>query len=196
MYNKVCFKAREVWGEGGHNRQLQASTLCSAGFEGGARMSVESVRSFFAYGRWANRRLLEAAGELSADELDFDLRGSFASIKGTLRHLLWGERSWLRFWREDDFGPDLSPADIPDLPSIVDSWAALEKEQDVFARELSEEKLRSPRRVDDDSYVLEELIQHCSNHSTHHRGQVVLMLRQLGRTPPDTGFRQFLAANR
>jgi uncharacterized damage-inducible protein DinB len=159
-------------------------------------MSVESVRTFFAYGHWANRRLLKAAGELSADELDRDLLGSFASIRGTLRHLLWGERSWFRFWREGDFGPDLSPTDFPDLPSIVDSWAALEKEQDAFARELTEEKLRSPRPVDDDAYVLEELIQHCSNHSTHHRGQVVLMLRQLGRTPPDTGLRQFLAANR
>jgi len=159
-------------------------------------MSVQSVRTFFAYSRWANRRLLQAAGELSADELGRDLRGSFASITGTLRHLLWGERSWLRFWREDDFGPELSPADFPDLPSIVETWTALEKDQDAFARELTEEKLRSPRMVDEDSYVLEELIQHCLNHSTHHRGQVVSMLRQLGRTPPNTGFRQFLTANR
>src|SRR6202035_1722093 len=112
--------------KGVYRRQLQTSTLCSAGLEGGPRMSVESVRTFFAYGRWANRRLLEAAGELSADELDFDLRGCFASIKGTLRHLLWAERSWFRFWREDDFGPDLSPTDFPDLASIVDGWAALE----------------------------------------------------------------------
>ncbi len=159
-------------------------------------MNAESVRTFFAYNRWANRLLLQAAGELSAEELDRDLRGSFQSIKGTLRHLIWGERSWLRFWRERSFGPDLSPADFPDLPSILESWTALEQEQGVLLRELDDEKLGTPWPVEEDAYVLGELIQHAFNHSTHHRGQLVHMLRQLGKTPPETGFRQFLTENR
>jgi uncharacterized damage-inducible protein DinB len=45
-------------------------------------------------------------------------------------------------------------------------------------------------------YVLGELIQNILTHSTHHRGQVVHMLRQLGKTQPDTGFRHFLTKNR
>jgi uncharacterized damage-inducible protein DinB len=71
----------------------------------------------------------------------------------------------------------------------------LEDEQGAFARGLSDESLPGRRDVDEDSYALRELIQHALNHSTHHRGQVVLMLRQLGKTPPDTGFRQFLTAS-
>ena len=158
-------------------------------------MDVQSARTFFAYNRWANRRLLQAAGELSVEELDRDLRASFTSIKGTLRHLLWGERSWLRFWQEGSFGPDLSPTEFPDLASILAGWTVLEEEQGAFARTLGDESLAGRRDVDEDSYALRELIQHALNHSTHHRGQVVLMLRQLGKTPPDTGFRQFLTAS-
>lgn len=159
-------------------------------------MDVESARTSFAYNRWANRLLLDAVAELSPEALDRDLRGSFASIKGTLQHLLWGERSWLRFWRDDDFGPELEPGEFPDLPSIVAGWNALEEEKDAFLRGLTDQKLGERRDVDEDSYVLGELFQHALNHSTHHRGQIVLMLRQLGRTPPGTGFRQFLTTNR
>jgi uncharacterized damage-inducible protein DinB len=159
-------------------------------------MTLQSVRTWFAYNRWANRRLLAASGELSAEERGRNLNGSFGSLHGTLRHLLWGERSWLRFWKGDDFGPDLGPDDLPDLPSIEAEWEALDRERDAFVAALDEAQLTAPRSVDEDAYVLGELLQHCLNHSTHHRGQIVLMLRQLGRVPPETGFRQFLTASR
>jgi uncharacterized damage-inducible protein DinB len=170
--------------------------VCFVSLETSAGVDLKDVQTGFAYSRWANQRLLKAAGELSGEELNRDLRGSFASVCGTLRHLLWGERSWLRFWREGSFGPELSPTDFPDLRSIVASWKSLEEEKAAFARELTDETLRAPRAVDEDSYVLGELIHHALNHSTHHRGQVVHMLRQLGKTPPGTGFRQFLTKNR
>jgi len=159
-------------------------------------MNLQEVRVFFGYNRWANRLLLQAVSELPTEVFDRDLRGSFASIKGTLRHLQWGERAWLRFWNEGSTGPDLSPTDLPDLPSLEAGWTKLERDQDLFVRELTEERLRAPCPVEENSYTLGELIQHSLNHSTHHRGQVVLMLRQLGRTPPGTGFRQYLTASR
>jgi uncharacterized damage-inducible protein DinB len=37
------------------------------------------------------------------------------------------------------------------------------------------------------------LLQHLANHSTYHRGQVALMMRQLGAEPLPTDFHVFLA---
>src|SRR5262245_66445578 len=123
-------------------------------------MNAQEVLTFFAYSRWAHRRLLQAVGELSTEEQDRDLRASFASIKGTLRHLVWGERGWLQFWKHGSFVPDLLPTELSDLTSIVTAWTALEEEQDAFTSELTDEKLRAPCPVDENTYVLGELIQH------------------------------------
>jgi uncharacterized damage-inducible protein DinB len=43
---------------------------------------------------------------------------------------------------------------------------------------------------------LAHLMQHVANHSTYHRGQVALMLRQLGAEPAATDFHVFLAEGR
>jgi uncharacterized damage-inducible protein DinB len=42
------------------------------------------------------------------------------------------------------------------------------------------------------TYPLADLIHHLLNRSTYHRGQVALLLRQLGRTPPATDYWLFL----
>ncbi|MBZ5601021.1 MAG: DinB family protein, partial [Acidobacteriia bacterium] len=41
---------------------------------------------------------------------------------------------------------------------------------------------------------LAHLMQHLANHSTYHRGQVAMMLRQLGATAQGTDFAEFLLA--
>ena len=40
-------------------------------------------------------------------------------------------------------------------------------------------------------YALGHMMQHVVNHSSYHRGQVVTLLRQLGRTPPNTDFLEY-----
>ena len=58
---------------------------------------------------------------------------------------------------------------------------------------LAQQELDSSRTLDATTYTLGELIQHALNHSTYHRGQVALLLRQLGHTPPFTDYHDFLA---
>jgi uncharacterized damage-inducible protein DinB len=43
---------------------------------------------------------------------------------------------------------------------------------------------------------LAHLIEHLANHSTYHRGQIALMMRQLGAAPLATDFHMFLVSDK
>jgi uncharacterized damage-inducible protein DinB len=174
-------------------KEPRSGPVCS---EREREMDLGDVRTGIAYNRWANRRLLDAARGLTEEELDRDLGGSFGSIRGALRHVLWGEIGWLSYWRNREFVSELTPEELPDLRSIVAEWDRHEEEKAAFVRGLTEADLARPWPVDADGYVLGELIQNVLVHSIHHRGQIVHMLRELGHTPPQTGFRHFLTETR
>ena len=155
-------------------------------------MTVEQLRLLVAYNRWANNRLLEAASALSVEELECDQRASFGSLHGTLIHILWGERGWLQLWQQGTFLPDPTAGDYPDLASIRSEWGRHDEAYATYLHGLTQAELDAPRAVRANTYALGELVQHILNHSTYHRGQVTLLLRQLGHKPPSTDYRRFL----
>ena len=159
-------------------------------------MNIQDVRTLFAYDRWANQRLLAAATRLTPADFTRELGASFGSVRGTLLHILWGERRWLRFWRDGSLIPDPVLNDFSDPASLDVSWSNLERDRQAFVVELTEEQLAARLTVRGQEFTLGELIQHILNHSTYHRGQVVLLLRQLGHTPPATDYRLFLSEAR
>ena len=48
------------------------------------------------YNRWMNRKLYEAAAQLSDEQRKADRGAFFRSIHGTLNHLLLADRTWLQ----------------------------------------------------------------------------------------------------
>ena len=156
-------------------------------------MTVEELHSLIAYNAWANMRLLETTAALDAEERERDLRASFGSLQGTLIHMLWGERGWLRFWQEGADMPPPGPGDYPDFASLRSAWSDHEQMYETYLRGLTQADLDAPRMLNTTRYRLGELVQHALNHSTFHRGQVVLLLRQLGHVPPSTDYDEFLA---
>jgi uncharacterized damage-inducible protein DinB len=156
----------------------------------------EDVGRLFAYDAWANRRLLRAASDLSARDFTRDLGASFGSVRGTFLHIMWGEKRYLHFWRTRARIDDAKVDDYPDVASLLSAWAAIETERCEFADSLSDEALDSRLTLRGHEYALRHLVQHVANHSTYHRGQVVLLLRQLGQVPPATDYALFLREGR
>ena len=146
---------------------------------------IDELRELFAYNRWANHRILDAAAKLSAEALDRDLGSSFPSVRATLAHILGSEWLWLCRWK------GTSPTGVPDtwdlstLDGIRARWAEVEREQQEFIDALGEEDLRravSYRNLKGEPFTntMAQMLRHVVNHSTYHRGQVITMLRQLG----------------
>jgi uncharacterized damage-inducible protein DinB len=159
-------------------------------------MTVNEARRLAAYNRWANRRLLVAASLLAPIDFTRDLHSSFGSVRGTLVHILWVERRWLRFWQDGTFIPDADPDEYQDAAALQAAWDRVEQDQQSFAAELTDAKLAGRLTVNGQQHTLGDLLQNSVTHSTYHRGQLAAFLRQLGHTPPPTDYLLFLAEAR
>jgi uncharacterized damage-inducible protein DinB len=171
-------------------------------------MTKDDIQLLYQYDRWANARVLHAASALSAEEFTRDLGGSFRSVRDTLVHIVGSEWAWLTYWKEPSpssaFLEDLwtredalfNPNAFPDLAAARQKWAEVEREQVEFVNQVTNESLRRMLPVRETQISLAHLMQHLANHSTYHRGQVALMMRQLVAKPLATDFAMFLMEGR
>jgi uncharacterized damage-inducible protein DinB len=160
----------------------------------------EEVVDLFAFGRWANDKICEAVSQLDDDAFAREVGGSFGSVKGTMLHLYGAEWVWLERFR------GRSPRAMPDegrpiqtLAEVRTKWDPIQEELRVFVRSLTPATLAGT--IDYQSFagepftrVLSDALVHLVNHGTYHRGQVVTLLRQLGKTAPSTDFLRYLDA--
>jgi uncharacterized damage-inducible protein DinB len=171
-------------------------------------MTRDDIQLLYEYDRWANNRIFEAATALSAEQFTRDLGGSLRSVRDTLVHIIGGEWGWLTYWKEpspsSSFVTDLwtrhdalfTPNAFPDVAAVQVKWAEVERDQVEFLNRLTNESLQRMLPLRTTQISLAHLMQHLANHSTYHRGQVALMMRQLAAAPIATDFHLFLMAGR
>src|SRR5579863_7082472 len=59
-------------------------------------IGADVLRTQLDYSHWANRRLIDIARQLTAEELTRDFGTADKSVLGTLVHIYASERTWLR----------------------------------------------------------------------------------------------------
>src|SRR5262249_11982858 len=89
-----------------------------------------------------------------------------------------------------------NPNAFPDLATVQRKWGEVESEQVEFVNRVTNESLARMLPIRSTEISLAHLMQHLANHSTYHRGQVALMMRQLAAEPPATDFALFLMEGR
>lgn len=161
--------------------------------------TVHYMQQLVKYNVWANTKVAEILRTLTTDELQLEIISSFSSIQKTVLHIWDAEFIWLN--RINGIPITTFPSKANSKNSAIDAfvncsidWQVLmENKSDAYFDELCsytnlQQKVFSNR--------IGEIVIHCMNHSTYHRGQLITMFRQLGKEQlPSTDFITFLREN-
>ncbi len=156
------------------------------------KVDLELTRGLYAYHRWANRRLFDAAAALGEEAAGREVgkQFSFPTVRRMLAHIYGADWVWLMRWKGTS-PTKLPGGEIESLAALREKWDAVEKEQQAFIESLTPADLGriveyknlegKPFRL-----ALEPLLQHVANHATHHRSEVATMLTMIHGSPPPT----------
>ena len=139
------------------------------------------------YNYWANKKICDLLLTLDNSVLEKDIDSSFRTIKDTVYHI-WGAED---LWRQRIAGYSSNTTIAKNFQGDFSEGIKLFNEESLKLIELvnnsSEENFLQV--IDyknlaghDFSNKLFEIIMHCMNHSTFHRGQIITMLRTAGVT--------------
>ncbi len=151
-------------------------------------VSADALRTHIDYMAWANRRILDAASQLSPEELTRDFQTADRSVLDTMAHVFAGDRVWLARLEGGPVPGFISDRDR-NLEVLQVEWPALGERWQRWAQGITDESAQAMVSYTDLkgrpwTQPLWQLILHVVNHGTHHRGQVAGFLRTMGHLPP------------
>ena len=146
----------------------------------------DTLTTLFRHNLWANLRLFELCTDLTDEQLEATMTGTYGSIHDTLRHIVSAEQAYfsrISTGQPYQFPQDAAPMTIAEMIEAVRTtgtgfieWAPKVEPDDTV--ELSWEG--TPRAVPK-TIILTQVI----NHATEHRAQIMAILTQVGIQPPD-----------
>ncbi len=148
------------------------------------------------YNLWANTLLTEVLDKLTTSEQNQEIESSFSSIRKTVFHIWDAEYIWLM--RLNGKSLDSFPSKLYDENVAITKFIECSKDWANYTTAQADsiyDKRCDYKNVAQKTFsnTVGEIIQHCMNHSTYHRGQLVTMLRQVGQKGlPSTDFINFL----
>jgi uncharacterized damage-inducible protein DinB len=152
----------------------------------------DDVVALFAYDRWANTRVLDACGRLTAEQYAAEPVPGWSSVRSTVSHIAWVTEYHLRTLADD--AEDNFPSEA-DLATVDDADRLLERAYRRFEElrpTLTPERLSTLLTLRGPGYAFTlprwALLRHIVSHSTYHRGQVASKLKRFGIEQPITDF--------
>jgi len=149
------------------------------------------IQRYTNYNHWANQQFAAWLGTASEEELELEIESSFSSLKETVFHIWNAEYLWLQIVKDEPY--DNSPVKNFEgtKEELLDGWIQASENFKNHVQSMSLENLKAERANSrgEGFTGIADMIHHCMNHSTYHRGQLITMGRQAGLVdPPRTDF--------
>jgi len=152
------------------------------------------LKDYGMYNHWANKRIVDWFRSKPLELMDREVPSSFPSLKLTMLHVWGAEDIWLQRLQGISPSQFLSTNFNGTVETVFEGLVRNSATfRDFLARQSSEffEETCSYIHTNGNPYTQfhAEIIQHCLQHSTYHRGQMVTIAHNLGLTdPPTTDF--------
>ena len=147
----------------------------------------ELLEKYTEYNLWANTKLIGFLKNLDLPLIDKELISSFKTIRLTLYHMWDAEILWYNRLH----GKSLSNWPSKGFHGTIDEFYKLFLDQSAkfadYTKSAAEKNLKenfSYQSTEGEKYTnrQNDIILHCMNHSTFHRGQIITMIRNTGFT--------------
>lgn len=151
-------------------------------------MTVKDLQTFYDYNYWANHKILDVTTRLTPEEFTRTVAGGHGSVRNTMVHVLSTEWGWLSRCGGPARDAKLDAGDFPTIEPLIAKWKKVENYMRDFLSGLEDKDLESDvtyagKEGKKRSMPMGELLHHSIIHGAHHRGQVAVLLRELGYSP-------------
>ena len=136
---------------------------------------------YASYNIWANDRLISNLQEHNDQILTQELVASFPTIRATLLHIWFAETGWLSRLNGKGWNAKKVLEFTGSNQEFFREWKKTSiRFRDFVSQTNLEKEIEFEHKGEQFSIPTREIIQTVMNHGSYHRGQVVLMMRQLG----------------
>lgn len=138
-----------------------------------------------AYNSWADQKAIDWLSQITDEQWEQVSVSSFCSVKQTAVHIASAEKIWIDFWTRATDPVYLSANFSGTKSDLIATWKTASNGLETFIKSHPEEDFNQMVSFvypngNTGQMPYYQTFAHIVNHSTHHRGQLVTLLRQAG----------------
>ena len=155
------------------------------------------IKRYTEYNHWANEQFAEWLSTASEEQLNQEIESSFSSLKETVLHIWSAEYLWLQTVKDQSSQNNPAKSFAGKKEALLEGWLQASQNFRDHVQGMTASALEAKRSRGDRVTTIADMIHHCMNHSTYHRGQLITMGRQAGlQDPPRTDFIYYVSLER